>query len=122
MRDLKRIHSEGSPYSKMVQLMRSTGYNRTMDVVLGTVLTPPPGITIKLDHLPIEIDKDDLLIAEHLAKHERIVSIEDDEINATDAKLRYEDPLKAGDRVIVMCMDEDPAGAYFVVIDRVIRY
>jgi len=45
-------------------------------IELGIVTAPPPNLTIKLDHMPVALEKDDLIVCEHLLRHERIVTIE----------------------------------------------
>lgn len=45
-------------------------------IELGTVTVPWPNIRIALAHGPIELTKDDLIICEHILRHDRIVSIE----------------------------------------------
>ena len=47
-----------------------------LGIELGTVTAPPPNLRIKLDHMPVEVQKEDLIVCEYLLRHERIVSIE----------------------------------------------
>lgn len=47
-----------------------------LGIELGTVTAPPPNLQIKLDHMPVEVQKEDLIVCEYLLRHERIVSIE----------------------------------------------
>lgn len=71
----KKTQIEGDGASKIVQLMRKHGHNKDVNFVLGTVTEAPPKLKIKLDHLPIELEEEDLIVAEHLTRHERVVSI-----------------------------------------------
>lgn len=142
----KNLSVEGSPYSQLVQLIRKHGENKPIDVEIGVVVSAPPNIKIRLDSSPIELDKDDLIILEHLTRHERVVTLiheqeaerdlgdntaQDDRIdNGISAIvpdtyehkniiLRFEDVLKPGDRVSVVCLDEQMK---FVVLDRAVMY
>jgi Protein of unknown function (DUF2577) len=66
---------EGNGAGRFIQLMRQHGHNTDVDVELATVLTPPPALTIKLDNDGIVLDKDDLLVAQHLTKYKRHFTI-----------------------------------------------
>jgi hypothetical protein len=71
----KRLKIEGDPYSKMVQLMSTHGYNKDVNIVLGTVTAAPPDLKIQPDNMPFELDKDDLIVLEHLTNHKRTITI-----------------------------------------------
>lgn len=66
---------EGDSFSKLLQVIKRTGYNKAVDIEIGTVIAAPPNILVKLDSSPVELDKDDLVIAEHLTNHKRAISI-----------------------------------------------
>ncbi|MNN45494.1 hypothetical protein D3C81_1598320 [compost metagenome] len=71
--DLDRI--EGSGAAQLVQLMRHFGYNSDVNIELGTVTSPPPNLKVKVDNLSVELDKDDLIVAQHLTKHKRKITL-----------------------------------------------
>lgn len=71
----KNLQIEGDGYSKLIQLMRKHGHNKDVNIVLGTVRQSPPELKIRLDHLPIDLEKEDLIVAEHLTRHERVVTL-----------------------------------------------
>ncbi len=66
---------EGSGASKLVQLVREIGYNKDVDIELATVTAPPPNLKIKVDNMSVELQKDDLVVAEWLTRHRRRVTI-----------------------------------------------
>lgn len=69
--------SSGSPGSRLVALMQQQARAQLpIGIELGTVAAPPPDLTIKLDHMPVALQKDDLIVCEHLLRHERIMTIE----------------------------------------------
>ena len=138
-----RIRREGGTYSKFVQMMRETGYNKSVNVELATVVAAAPNLQITLDADGLTIDKDDLIVMEHLTRHERVVTLEHVELTERDlgdgigidhldtddlaapvttykhsyVKMTFEDVLKVGDRVAVVCLDEDMV---YMVIDRAV--
>lgn len=60
---------EGSWESKGIGLIRKFGYNKDVDVLLGTVIAPPPNIRIKIDKSLLELDKDDVIVAQHITNY-----------------------------------------------------
>lgn len=74
--------SSGSPGSKLVALMQEQARAQLpIGIELGTVIVTLPDLQIKLDHMPVPLQKADLIVCEYLLRHERIVSIEhEDEI------------------------------------------
>lgn len=66
---------EGGWAARMKLLMEKNGYNKDVDIELATVTSPPPDLRILIDNMKIELDKDDLIVAEHLTKHKRYVTI-----------------------------------------------
>lgn len=72
---------------------------------LGTVLSPPPAITVKLDDIPITYEKGEILINETLVEHKREkVALSDKDPgqhSVTEGELTTKLPiLKAGDRIV----------------------
>lgn len=59
---------EGGPYSKWSQVIRDVGYNKDTDFEIGEVIAPPPSLKIQVGSL--EIEADDVVIAQHLTKYE----------------------------------------------------
>ncbi|MEH6940929.1 DUF2577 family protein [Bacillus sp. JJ722] len=147
----KHLSLEGDAYSQFAQLMKVNGYNKPIDIIFGTVVSPPPNIEITLDSAGSDfiLDKDDILVMEHLTRHKRIATISHTE-NATrqlgdktaidycegdllnddlaapntafkmnNVELQFEDVLKEGDRIIVAWLDEQD---YAVILDRLTRY
>lgn len=145
----KRLGREGSQYSKFVQMIREVGYSRPVNVERATVTSAAPNLRIKLDADGLELDKGDLVVMEHLTRHERIVSIDYKHPNTAElgdgsgesvssrqnigstpstpyeqyemkyATMTFEDVLKVGDRVAVVCLEED---MLYMIVDRVVRY
>ncbi|MNU66647.1 hypothetical protein D3C71_559670 [compost metagenome] len=66
---------EGSGASQLVQLIRAIGYNSDVSIELATVTSPPPELKIKVDHMNVELEKDDLIVAQSLTKHKRTISL-----------------------------------------------
>ncbi|MBB6283827.1 DUF2577 family protein [Geobacillus subterraneus] len=102
---------EGNGAVRLIQLMRQHGYNKDVSIELATVTSPPPNIKIQVDNMKIELDKDDVVVAEHLLPHKRMVLF-----LGTESEMEFKDSLKAGDRVIV-ASDRDQV---FYIIDRAV--
>ncbi|MCA1294575.1 DUF2577 domain-containing protein [Paenibacillus sp. alder61] len=66
---------EGSGASQLVQLIRAIGYNSEITFELATVTSAPPQLKIKVDHMNVELEKDDLIVAQSLTKHMRKVNL-----------------------------------------------
>lgn len=132
------ITAEGDPYSKIVQMIRTTGYSKPVNIEIATVTEAPPNLKIALDSDGLVLEKDDLIVAEGLTKHVRTVSLTSasfggittpagtgphthgyESIDIQAGVLTYEDELKVGDRVIVACLDEDMV---YVILDRAVWY
>lgn len=134
----KRLKIEGDPYSKLVQMMRKYGHNESSTLAYGTIISPPPAIKLAIDNDPIEYDAVDIIVAERLTAHERIADVlapvtasqmtatgmgphthDITNITLTGARIQYRDELKAGDRVLVECDDENMR---YTVLDRLVNY
>lgn len=66
---------EGSGASQLVQLIRALGYNSEITFELATVTADPPELKIKVDHMNVELEKDDLIVVQSLMKHKRTVNL-----------------------------------------------
>lgn len=138
---------QGSPASQIIQIIRCVGYNDFDRIELATVTSPPPNLRIRIDDMAIELEADDLVVAEHLTRHKRIVTITHEELAERDlgdkivqdgldtddmvegnpiteyrhsyVELTFEDVLKAGDRVIVASMNGEQT---YLILDRVVMY
>ncbi|RCX16465.1 uncharacterized protein DUF2577 [Fontibacillus phaseoli] len=66
---------EGSGASQLVQLIRAIGYNSDITIELATVTAKPPELKIKVDHMNVELEKDDLIVAQSLTKYKRKVNL-----------------------------------------------
>lgn len=66
---------EGTGAARIIAAMRKYGKNVDTIIEFATVTNPPPELRIKVDNMAIELDKDDLMVAEYLTKHRRIISI-----------------------------------------------
>lgn len=140
-----RVSHEGNPYSKFGQMIRDVGYNKPLNVEIATVTAAAPDLKIKLDSDGLELEKDELIVMEHLTRHDRIITLEHVELAERDlgdgvgidhldtddlaapvtsykhsyVKMTVEDVLKVGDRVAVVCLAEDMV---YVVLDRTVWY
>lgn len=140
---------EGNTYSKIMQLIYRTGRTPDVNAELATVTAAAPNLQITLDADGLTLEKDELIVMEHLTRHQRVVSIDYNHpatvelgdgsgetvssrqnIGSTPAipyeqfEMRYatmtfEDVLKVGDRVAVMSLDDDMV---YMVLDRVAWY
>lgn len=135
---MTQLPLEGDAFSKLNGLF-SEGTNaadRAAKIELATVTASAPDIEIKLDADGLTLDKDSIIVAEHLTRHERIVTIDHVEGEQRDlgdktvtntstpksdsykhsyVKLAFEDVLKVGDRVLVACLDADMT---YIILDR----
>lgn len=69
------IRIEGSGASQLVQLIRELGYNSEVTIELATVTAAPPELKIKVDHMNLELERDDLIVAQSLTKHKRKINV-----------------------------------------------
>lgn len=112
---IQTLKLEGSPASQLLQMIKQHGYNKDIDIELATVTSAPPALKIKIDNMPVELDKSDLVVAEYLTKHARTVSIG----GGAEQTLQYTDELKAGQRVIVASIND---GQTFVILGKAVIY
>ncbi|QOS80987.1 DUF2577 domain-containing protein [Paenibacillus sp. JNUCC31] len=101
---------EGGGVSKLRDIIRQLGYNKDVDIEVGTVIAYPD-IRVKLDEANFDLDTEDCEICEHLREHEREVSI-----NGQDTTITFKDALKVGDRVAVVMFS---AGQRYLILDRI---
>jgi hypothetical protein len=109
---VRTFQPEGSPASQLVQLMRIHGFNKGIDIELATVTAAPPDLKIKIDNMSVELEADDLIVAERLTQYTRTVSIN----GGIDSTIEFKDELQVGDRVIVASVKE---GQSYIILDRV---
>jgi len=55
---------EGDGAARLIQLMRQYGYNKDVDIELATITNAPPDLKIKVDNMKVELDRDDLIVAQ----------------------------------------------------------
>lgn len=134
---------EGNGYNQLHQVIKRVGRNDFDKFELATVTSPPPEIRIRVDNWPIDLEADDIIVAEHLTRHTRIVTIRHEEMAERDlgdkivqdgldtddmvegnpiteyrhsyVELTFEDVLKVGDRVIILSASDSQS---FYVLDR----
>jgi HSP20 family molecular chaperone IbpA len=106
---------EGGGAVRLIQLIQRYGYNKDVDFELATVTSPPPDIKIKVDNVNIELDRDDLIVAQYLTKHKRQVKID----GGATVELEFQDELKVGDRVIVANVKN---GQLYIVLDKAVMF
>lgn len=106
---------EGGPATQLVQLIQRIGYNDFDRIELATVTSPPPSLRIKVDNMKIELDADDLVVAQALTNHSQTIR----RIDGTAEVITMENELKAGDRVLVVSMNN---GQAYAVLDRAVFY
>lgn len=80
------MESEGGTYTRFIQLMKQHGYNKDVDFLLGTIASSPPNLRVKLDGMSIELEKDDVIVAEHLTKHKRKIRITSSTVSLSKKK------------------------------------
>jgi Protein of unknown function (DUF2577) len=93
---MNRERLEGDGVTRLIQLMRRYGYNKDVDIYLGTVTNPLPDVRIKLDKSKIELEADDLIINRLLLNR-----VETVKINGVTQEIEYPDTLTVGTRVIL---------------------
>lgn len=87
---------EGSGASQLVQLIRAIGYNSEITFELATVTSAPPQLKIKVDHMNVELEKDDLIVAQSLTKHTRTINLKSEgntEVSSSSPSVGFELPV-----------------------------
>lgn len=108
---IKTAQPEGNGASQLVQLMRRHGYNKDINIELATVTAAPPALRIKVDNMAIELEAEDLIVAERLTSRKERIRIN----GGAESEIEYLDELQIGDRVIVAEVNE---GQTYIIIDR----
>lgn len=102
-----------------------------LDLVDGTVLSPPPGITVRLQNTDLILDADDLIIDESLLPHDIEFTSELAELESrTDESspyqpiqirgtLRSTKTLQEGDSVLMVSFAE---GQRYYILGRGVSY
>lgn len=114
---------EGKGSSRLLQLIREAGKNFEVSIELATVISPPPDLQIELDKTGIKLNKEDLIVAEHLLEHEREV----ESVNMEDAgdpshsheinSLTLKSKLNNNDRVIAAGINDFQT---YIILDRAV--
>lgn len=84
---------EGSGASQLVQLIRTIGYNPEITFELATVTSAPPQLKIKVDHMNVELEKDDLIVAQSLTSFKRKINLTSKgktEVSSTSPSVGFE--------------------------------
>lgn len=144
----ERTRLEGNGFSQLRDAIAQTGYNDFDRYELGTIVAPPPSLRLKIDNVDnVVFEESDVIVAEHLTRHKRIVTIAHEELakrNLGDkivedgldtddmiegnpithyrhqyVELTFEDVLKPGDRVLIASMN---GGQTYVILDRTVTY
>ncbi|WP_110928774.1 hypothetical protein [Bacillus massiliglaciei] len=81
----KRLGIEGTPASKMVQLMRKYGYSKDLTIEVATVISPLPDMTLKIQHEDLTLDRDDFYVSGTVLKDnpsvgEKVILISDEDV------------------------------------------
>ena len=108
---------EENPWSKMLEIMRKQSKDYE-GIVIGEVLSAPPSLVIKVGDL--QVDKDNILIADYLLKDylREYKSSSDNSSWGSTNYIRYEDTLKAGERLaIATTLDKQT----YIVLARLVR-
>lgn len=63
---VRKSRVEGDDASVLVQAIRLANKNDGIDIRLGTIMRPLPNLTIKVDGISYELERDDFLIDERL--------------------------------------------------------
>lgn len=87
---------EGNGASRFIQLMRQHGYNKEIDITVGTITAAPPEIKLRLPGDDFDLDKDDVVVADKVAS-----------------------ALAEGDKVIVVIANSEQQ---YYVLDKAVVY
>ena len=101
---------EGNGFSKLAQVMQQAGYNKDVTLDIGKVTAAPPNLRIKLQSDGLTLEKEDVILAQHLTKYTLLIS---------DVESTINNELKTGESVIVISDDDTEK---FYVIDRAVAY
>jgi hypothetical protein len=90
------MNIEGSPQSRLIQLMRKHGHNKDVTIELATVITPMPDLSVKLGSDGLVLEREDLIVAGIIETYS----------------------VSAGDQVIVIGDDDSQ---FYYVIDKAVE-
>jgi len=110
----KYLKPSGGDEARLIQAMRRIGRNVDVDIQYAQVVQAPPSLKIRMETDGLELGSIDLTVAECLTAHERKVTL-----NGVQQTLIFGDHLKAGDRVIVACMDDKQQ---WFILDKAVTY
>lgn len=137
---------EGEWDSQLRQIMTKVGDKPSgVRIELATVIESPPNLKLRRDSDQLILEKEEIVVAEHLTRHSRIVTIEHtelaqrqlgdgvqpDHLHTDDLQypityyrdnyvwMRFEDLLLVGDRVLLACDDDNMV---YYVLDRAVFY
>lgn len=105
---------EGNSASKLVDLIKTIGHNTDVVIEFGTVTAAPPSLRVKVDGMKIELEADDVVVAESLTDHTREISITIGSGSASTMVVKA--ALKVGERVIMAQIHD---GQTYVILDRI---
>lgn len=81
--------------SRLIELIQQQAKaQQNFGIELATVISPPPKLIIRVDNMPVNLERDDLVITERAYQN-----------------------IKKGDRVAVQVL---PGGQQYLVIDKVV--
>lgn len=101
---------EGNGFSKLAQVIQQTGYNKDVMLDIGIVVAAAPNLRIKLQSDGLELEKDDLIVAQSLTSYT---------VNINGSSAQISNELKQGEKVIII---SDESTEQFYVIDRAVAY
>lgn len=110
----KYLKPSGGDEARLIQAMRRIGHNIDVDFQYAQVIQAPPSLKIRMESDGMEFSGKDVTVAECLTAHERKVTI-----NGVQQTIIFGDHLKAGDRVIVACMDDKQQ---WFILDKAVTY
>lgn len=105
---------EGNGAQRLLTLFGARGSQMPVQFALATVVTPPPGISVRLDGDTVDTPTEGIVLAEQLTDHTRVISFTGDvsgnvtgtqpgtlqNLQVTKKEMTIHSNLKAGDRVI----------------------
>ncbi|OME86929.1 hypothetical protein BK120_08375 [Paenibacillus sp. FSL A5-0031] len=109
---MAELLDEGGAGSKLRSLIKRVGANTDTRIEFGTITSAFPSFSVLVDGMKIELDADDCVVAEHLTKHIRTVSINGGAASIMDVN----SVLTVGARVIVAQIND---GQTYVILDRI---
>lgn len=113
-----QFNLQGTGASQLVQLIKSYGYNKDVDIELATITSAPPELKIRVDGMSIDLDAEDLIVAKSITNYSQAIT--PFTINSTTiSSLQINNQLQVNDRVIVANIS---AGQLYIILDRAVTY